>query len=149
MFNIRSFSNMVMNPSVNPNTFMYKSTEDTIADILVVGYFDDMHTLLQVGDLIQVFCKDAATYTRVTVNENKIVTLVRGEDIAPPIEVTVEEKAADKSSNMLNKAQQLEKDAAKEQVKSEARSVLPPVVDGGGAKVDLNKTPVLDLNKGQ
>lgn len=84
MFELKNFSNKVLNPSKAPNEFQY-ITDDTMAVVLGAGYFNSLFDVLKVNDLILVTAEANATpvtsYIKVSANANKVVTVVDGVDL--------------------------------------------------------------------
>lgn len=81
MFELKNFSNKVLNPSKAPNEFRYV-TNDTKAVVLSSGYFNSMFDVLKVNDLILVTSEVNGTpvisFIKVSKNANKVVTVVDG-----------------------------------------------------------------------
>jgi hypothetical protein len=78
---IRSnFTNVNFNQSKTPNEFAYITT-DTISTVLGTGYFNELYDMVAVGDIIRVHASNAITFTKVSANAAKVVTIVDGTNI--------------------------------------------------------------------
>ena len=84
-FDRNSFTVLYLNQSKTPSEFGY-ATNDTIATVLGVGYFNDLYDIVKKNDLIKVTAAantatPAISYVRVSNNINKVVTIVDGTDL--------------------------------------------------------------------
>jgi hypothetical protein len=85
MFDRKNFTVLFLNQSKAPSEYGYV-TDETIATVLDVGYFNDLYDILKVNDLIKVTAaantaSPVISYVRVSANAAKVVTVVDGTDL--------------------------------------------------------------------
>ena len=81
MFRYGSFKNIGYNNSETPAVYSYETTEDTIAQVSVSGYFSDPRAEIREGDLIVARCTDGST-TLTALNSDSVVAMPAAADVA-------------------------------------------------------------------
>ena len=80
-FNRNNFTSVQFNQSKTPSEYAYVTTNN-IAAVLGTGYFNALYDILKVNDIIRVTASNAITFTVVTANADKVVTIADGTNIA-------------------------------------------------------------------
>ena len=93
MFRYRSFKNIGYNNSETPAVYSYETTEDTIAQVSVSGYFSDARAEIREGDLIVARCTDGST-TLTALNSDSVVAMPTAADITAGVGVSIEQFGA-------------------------------------------------------
>jgi hypothetical protein len=85
MFRYRSFKNIGYNNSETPAVYSYETTEDSIAQVSVSGYFSDPRAEIREGDLIVARCTDGST-TLTALNSDSVVAMPAAGDVTASID---------------------------------------------------------------
>ena len=84
MFRYGSFKNIGYNNSETPAVYSYETTEDSIAQVSVSGYFSDPRAEIREGDLIIARCTDGST-TLTALNSDSVVAMPAAADVAEAV----------------------------------------------------------------